>query len=161
MRTRYKVSLWVQSLWYILLCCYRDVCYVEPCVSQNMFEKNFHNRKMSIAIAHWGRVTHICVDKLIIIGSDNGLSPDRRQASHYLNQCSIIVNWILANIFQWKFNQNTAIFIEDYARENVVCEMASTLSRPQCVKTAINNPTTNSTFQIVFTRFSLCAVMFC
>ena len=24
---------------------------------------------------HWGRVTHICVNKLTIIGSDNGLSP--------------------------------------------------------------------------------------
>ena len=29
---------------------------------------------------HWGRVTHICVGKLTIIGSDNGLSPGRRQA---------------------------------------------------------------------------------
>ena len=29
---------------------------------------------------HWGRVTHICVGKLTIISSDNGLSPGRRQA---------------------------------------------------------------------------------
>ena len=29
---------------------------------------------------HWGRVTHICVGNLAIIGSDNGLSPGRRQA---------------------------------------------------------------------------------
>ena len=28
---------------------------------------------------HWGRVTHICVGKIDIIGSDNGLSPERRQ----------------------------------------------------------------------------------
>ena len=28
----------------------------------------------------WGRVTHICVSKLTIIGSDNDLSPGRRQA---------------------------------------------------------------------------------
>ena len=28
---------------------------------------------------HQGRVTHICVGKLSIIGSDNGLSPGRRQ----------------------------------------------------------------------------------
>ena len=28
---------------------------------------------------HWGRVTHICISKLTIIGSDNGLSPGRRQ----------------------------------------------------------------------------------
>ena len=32
-----------------------------------------------------------------------------------------------------KFNQNTAIFIEENARETVVCEMVSILSRPQCV----------------------------
>ena len=31
-------------------------------------------------LTHWGRVTHIYVSKLAIIGSDNGLSPDRRQA---------------------------------------------------------------------------------
>ena len=31
-------------------------------------------------LTHWGRVTHICVSKPTIIGSDNGLSPDRRQA---------------------------------------------------------------------------------
>ena len=31
-------------------------------------------------LTHWGRVTHICVGKLTIIGSDNGLSPCRRQA---------------------------------------------------------------------------------
>ena len=31
-------------------------------------------------LTHWGRVTHICVSKLTIFGSDNGLSPGRRQA---------------------------------------------------------------------------------
>ena len=31
-------------------------------------------------LTHWGRVTHICVSKLTTIGSDNGLSPGRRQA---------------------------------------------------------------------------------
>ena len=29
---------------------------------------------------HWGRVTHICIGKLTIIGSDNGLSPGWHQA---------------------------------------------------------------------------------
>ena len=36
-------------------------------------------------LTHWGRVTHICVGKLIIIGSDNGLSPGRRQAIIWTN----------------------------------------------------------------------------
>ena len=31
-------------------------------------------------LTHWSRVTHICVGKLTIIGTDNGLSPGRRQA---------------------------------------------------------------------------------
>ena len=31
-------------------------------------------------LTHWGRVTHICVGNIAIIGSDNGLSPGRRQA---------------------------------------------------------------------------------
>ena len=31
-------------------------------------------------LTHWGRVMHICVSELTIIGSDNGLSPGRRQA---------------------------------------------------------------------------------
>ena len=35
---------------------------------------------IGVFLTHWGRATHICVGKLIIIGSDNGLSPGRRQA---------------------------------------------------------------------------------
>ena len=31
-------------------------------------------------LTHWGRVTHTCVGKLSIIGSDSVLLPDRRQA---------------------------------------------------------------------------------
>ena len=37
-------------------------------------------KKIDTPITHWGRVTHICVNKLTIIGSENGLSPGRRQA---------------------------------------------------------------------------------
>ena len=35
-------------------------------------------------LTHWGRVTHICVSKLTIIGSDNGLAPGRCQAIIWL-----------------------------------------------------------------------------
>ena len=38
-------------------------------------------RGLTISVlSHWGRVTHICVGEQTIIGSDNGLSSDRRQA---------------------------------------------------------------------------------
>ena len=37
------------------------------------------------SLTHWGRVTHIYVGNLTIIGSDNGLSPERRQAIIWTN----------------------------------------------------------------------------
>ena len=37
------------------------------------------------SLAHWGRVTHICVSKLTIIGSDNGLSHGRCQVIIWTN----------------------------------------------------------------------------
>ena len=43
------------------------------------------NTYLRSKLTYWGRVTHICVNKLTIIGSDNGLSPDRRQAIIWTN----------------------------------------------------------------------------
>ena len=39
----------------------------------------------------WGRVTHICVSKLTIIGSDNGLLPSRRQAIIWTNAWILLI----------------------------------------------------------------------
>ena len=44
-----------------------------------------------IILTHWGRVTHICVDKLTNIGSDNGLSPGRRQAIIWTNAGILLI----------------------------------------------------------------------
>ena len=44
------------------------------------------NRRFLLSrLTHWGRATHICVGKLTIIGSDNGLSPGGRQAIIWTN----------------------------------------------------------------------------
>ena len=42
-------------------------------------------------LTHWGWVTHICVGKLTIIGSDNGLSPGRRQAIIWTNPGILLI----------------------------------------------------------------------
>ena len=42
-------------------------------------------------LTHWGRVTHICVGKLTIIGSENGLSPGRRQAIIWTNAGILLI----------------------------------------------------------------------
>ena len=55
--------------------------------------------------------------------------------SHYLNQYWNIVSWTLRNKLKWNFNWNSNIFIHENALQNGVCEMASILSRPQCVNT--------------------------
>ena len=42
-------------------------------------------------LTHWGRVTHICVGNQTITGSDNGLSPDRRQAIIWTNARMLLI----------------------------------------------------------------------
>ena len=42
-------------------------------------------------LTHWGRVAHICVSKLTIIGTDNGLSPGRRQAIIWTNAGILLI----------------------------------------------------------------------
>ena len=83
-------------------------------------------------LTHWGRVTHICVSKLTIIGSDNGLSPDRRQAIIWTNAGLLLIGPVGKKL-QWNLKRNSNIFIEENAFEGVVCETAAILSRPQCV----------------------------
>ena len=44
-----------------------------------------------VILTHWGRVTHIYVGNLAIIGSDNGLSPGRRQAIIWTNYGILLI----------------------------------------------------------------------
>ena len=45
----------------------------------------------SLQWTYWGRVTHICVNKLTIIVSDNGLAPSRRQAIIWTNAAKVLI----------------------------------------------------------------------
>ena len=81
-------------------------------------------------------MTHICVSELTMIGSDNGLSPGRRQAIIWNNAGLLLIESLGTN-FQWNFNRNSNIFIQENALEHVVSEMTSILSRPQCVNTSV------------------------
>ena len=81
-------------------------------------------------LTHWGRVTQICVSKLTIIGSNNGLSPSRRQAIIWTNAGVLLIGPLSTNFSDILIG----IHIQENTLENVVCEMASILSQPQCVK---------------------------
>ena len=74
-------------------------------------------------LTHWGRVTHICISKLAIIGSDNGLSPEC--AKPLSEPVLEYVNWTLGNKLQWNFNWNSNSLIAENTFENVVCECCS------------------------------------
>ena len=93
--------------------------------NSNWFIQKWYN------LTHWGRETHLCVVKLTIIASDNGLSPGRRQAIIWTNAGILLIGPLGTNFNE--VNRNSYIFIQENAPENVVCEMASILSRPQCV----------------------------
>ena len=53
--------------------------------------KNNDTQVLYCYLTHWGLVTHICVGKLIIIGSDNGLSPGRRQAIIWTSAAILLI----------------------------------------------------------------------
>ena len=66
----------------------------------------------------------------VIIVSGNGLSP-----VWHLNQCWIIVIWNLKKKLKSNCNQNSEIFIQKHAFENVVYKMIDILCWSHCVKT--------------------------
>ena len=53
--------------------------------------------KILLALTHWGRVTHICVSKLTITGSDKGLSLGRRQAIIWTNDGILFIGPLRTN----------------------------------------------------------------
>ena len=56
-----------------------------------------HNKARTL-LTHWGRVMHICVSKLTIIGSDNGLSPGRHQAIIWTNAGILLIGSLGTNL---------------------------------------------------------------
>ena len=70
------------------------------------------NCQIAPILTHWGRVTHICVSKPTIIGSDNGVSPGRRQAIIWTNDGILLIgplgtnfSEILIEIYTFSFNK--------------------------------------------------------
>ena len=77
-------------------------------------------------------MTHICVGNLNVIGPDNGLSPGRRQAIIWTNAGILWIGPLGTNVSEILI-EILIFVIQENACESVVCEMASILSRPQCV----------------------------
>ena len=81
----------------------------------------------TMELTHWGRVTHICVSKLTIIGSDNGLSYGRRQAIIWTN-AGILFNWTLKTNFS-----EILIEIHTFSFKKMHLKMSSGKWQPSCL----------------------------
>ena len=78
-------------------------------------------------LTHWGPVTHICVGKLTIIGSDNGLSPWRRQAIIWTNAGILLIRPLGTNFSEILIEIQTFSFKKKYLK------MSSAKWRPLCL----------------------------
>ena len=85
-----------------------------------------------LGLTHWGHVMPVCIGNLTIIGSDNGLSPDRRQAIIWTSAGILLIGPLGTNFSKISIEILT-YSLKKKVFENIVCEMAAIFSRPQCV----------------------------
>ena len=98
--------------------------YLEPNNENLMADFSYFLLK---ELTHWGRVTHICVGKLTIIGSDNGLSPERRQAIIWTNAGILLIELLRINFSEISIKIHTFSFKEMHLK------MSSGKWRPFCL----------------------------
>ena len=78
-------------------------------------------------LTHWGRVMHICNGKLTIIGSDNGLSPGRRQAIIWTNAGILLIGPLGTNFSE------ILMAIETFSFKKMHLKKSSAKWRPFCL----------------------------
>ena len=83
------------------------------------------NRNQSLT--HQGRVTHICISKLTIIGSDNGLSPGWRQAIIWTSAAILLIRPMGTNFSE------ILIVIYTFSFEKMHLKMSSGKWQPSCL----------------------------
>ena len=83
--------------------------------------------KIEYQLTHRGRVTHICVSKLTIIGSDNGLLPGRRQAIIWTNAGILLIGPVGTNFSE------ILIEIYTFSFKKVRLKISSAKWRPCCL----------------------------
>ena len=78
-------------------------------------------------LTHWGRVTHICVSNQTIIGSNNGLSPGRRQAIIWTNAGILLIGPLGTNFSE------ILIKIHIFSFKKMHLKMSCGIWRPFCL----------------------------
>ena len=99
-------------------------------------------------LTHWGRVTHICVGNLTIIGSDNGLSPGRRQAIIWTNAGILLIKPLGTNFSEILIEINTFSF------KKIHLKMSSGKWQPFCLGLNVLTYLAPSTFRLIQASWS-------
>ena len=69
-------------------------------------------------LTHWDRVTYICVSNLTITGSDNGLSPGRRQAIIWTSAAILLIEPLGTNFSESLIEMHTSSFKEMHLKRS-------------------------------------------
>ena len=93
----------------------------------NIFFFNHDSHMDTGALTHWGRVTHMCLSKLTILGSDNGLSPGRLQATIWTNAAILLIGTLGTNFIE------ILIGIQTFSFKKMLLKMSSVKWRPSCL----------------------------
>ena len=101
-------------------------------------------------LTHWGQVTHICVSKLTIIGSDNGMSPGRRQAIIWTNAGVLSIGPVGTNFSEILFEIYTFSF------KKMHLNMSSGKWRPFCLGLNVLNSVYSVEVERSATHWFLC-----
>ena len=86
-----------------------------------------HHGNATYHLTHWGWVTHICVSKLTIIGSENGLSPGRCQAIVWTNDGILLIGPLGTNFSE------ILVGIQTFPFKKMQLKMSSAECRPFCL----------------------------
>ena len=80
---------------------------------------------------HWGRVTPICVNKMYNIGSDNGLSPVRRQTIIWTNAGILLIGPLGTNFSE------ILIEVHTFSFKKLHLQMSSAKWQPSCLGVSV------------------------
>ena len=127
-------------MWLKLLPCGTPQSILSPPVGLNLW--------LEWHLTHWGWVTHICVGKLSIIDSDNGLSPGRRQAIIWTNAGILLIRLLGTN-----FNE-IVINIQIFSFKKMHLKMSSAKWRPFCLGLNVLTHQALKTWPILCRHFS-------
>ena len=133
-----KSALWILMAWcFSIMTAVATVLITHPCVSSHLWvnnkELNVFQTSLpllnihAICLNHWAWEMPICISNLIIIGSDNGLSPGWCQAIIWTNAGILLFEPLGTNF------REILIKVHMFSFKKIYLKMSSGKWRPFCL----------------------------